>query len=248
MTSLTQCEPTELLGSSETSSFPPGALPDQDTTPPPSRDTALSRVDIAPEDRAESLEGAPAERDADIAGPTELGDIYTLGSERNPTASTTHDAEAVPEQSMSLLCMPAPPVTTPPRVVEWASVQAIVRRRLRTYNPLEVDEAVGNIMVDRSKIASGTITESAFSEVIDAVYKDASDLDKANEFAMLMHGAVELDPAKKLIPGLQQHVKNLPLYGRIAGASVAWVLQQIESEDVSEVIGMCLPTTARNGL
>lgn len=226
------------LGAAEGLSFPPGELSEPDITPPPTPGTVTLHSDTAPADSNQGVDGDTACETNSMTAPSEATD--TFEKERIPTASTSQDAEGAVEQPESLLCMLAPPVSTPPclHVVEWASVQAIVRQGLQTYDPLKMDAAVGNITVDRRKVASGIIDELAFSNVIAAVYKGASDLEMANDFAMLMNGAVELDPTKDMIPGLREHVKHLPLYGRIAGASPAWVLEQIESEDVSEVIGM----------
>jgi hypothetical protein len=169
---------------------------------------------------------------------SQLEGLDASGSGRKATSCMSQLAADVPHEAESLLCMPVESVPTAcPSVVEWASVLAIARRALKTYNPLEVDARVGHIVVDCSEVGSGTIKESDFSDVIAEIYKKASSLHLANEFAMLMSGAVEIDSAKDLYPGLRDHAKNLPLYGRIGGASVNWVLQQIESEDVSEVIG-----------
>lgn len=235
--SLSESTPTHMLEGEQGLNFPPGKLSEQDITPPPSRGTVDAIIDTVPVDRSQADDSATADGSTIMATPAEAADASE--KERALTASSDHGIERAQDQPESLLCMPAPPISPPcSQVVEWACVQAILRRCLRTYDPLVIDAAVGSIKIDRNKVASGTINEVTFSEVVGAVYKGASDLETADEFAMLMSGAVDLDPASGLDPGLRKHIKNISLYGRIAGATVAWVLQQIEIEDCSEVIGM----------
>lgn len=222
-------------------SFPPGELP-EDLTPPASREKEHNSTHLGsgnPEDSHQPLEVHAAEYDRpSTAAPSEgVGVNGADVQEQDQQAADWQDVDNTQDAPESLLCMAAPTVCTPPQVLEWAIVQAILRRRLQTYNPADIDTAVGDILVDYSKIGSGTISQHVFSDVIAAVYKGMSDLEMANEFALLMNGNVELDPAKDLIHDLKIHVKSHPLYGRIAGASVSWVLRQIDSDDVSEVIG-----------
>lgn len=218
-------------------SFHPGELSEQDVTPPVSRGTVDPSIDAVPVNGDEVSEKATVCDSTSTPAAADAAD--TPENERSLVESTDQGAEGVTEQPDSLLCMSAAPISPPcPHVMEWATVQAIVRNRLGTYDPAEIDAALGNIQIDRNRMASGTISDATFSDVVAAVYKGASDLETANEFAMLMSGAVDLDPAAGLAPDLRNHIKNLSLYGRIAGATVPWVLQQIESDDVSEVIGM----------